>query len=362
MKRNQAAESLKLSAFRWPALIVSAAMLFSLIVTAAKTFAQTRPTFADVASTATTVTDVNPLVVPFHHPCQLQDEFEARRCLQSRPRLQARARAGRWRADIEDDALVGVSRYDFERHRFELVVHGVIWLGAVPPTQSTGQEFVLATGQSHNGSIQQQPLVRQYLTIPDDAAAEAWRNRNTPDRLIVSVVFRLDGPPWADQIDPNGMSPRTRFGMTILPLAIQVRNRESGDVLTETVFDTAFQQASSLADGSVGGSDATTGQDAAATGSSTVDSSVRSAFDAGVPVSPTSTMLPNPTAQITQPTCPDEMVRIPEGTLTMGTADNGVGSDDERPQHPVHQSSSRLSVARSDSPRITALPRSRSTR
>jgi hypothetical protein len=221
---------------RW---VLFSVILQGLLASTLAALAQTRPSFADLAGAATRVTDVGSLVTPFHDACRSGNEFEQRRCLQTRPGLQAAIQSGVWRADIEDEDLIDISRYDFERHQFEVSVRGVVWRGTDPPIQSTEREIVLATGQTYNATLQQPPMLRRPVVISDEGAAEAWRNRNTADHLVVSIVFRVVGVPWVDRIDPDGMSPRTRLGMTMRPTAIQVRNRESGEIVVEAVLHDA---------------------------------------------------------------------------------------------------------------------------
>lgn len=243
-------------------LTLTGVVLFAIVALPRPAHAQLPSRFDDLAASATAVTNISPLVVPFHDNCARESEFDTRRCVAERPQLQAAARGRLWRAEIPADqrmgvgALVAVSPYDFASHCFRVSVSQITWSGARAGVVTDGRSVLLTTSPSRRGRFPSQPLVVRDVVIPDETAAEAWRSRNrSPENLVVSVVFSV-GEPWFERSSPEDMSSWSNFGVTMRVAGLQVRNRETGEVLIETL---AAPPAQPVAPATSAGTDPTAG-------------------------------------------------------------------------------------------------------
>lgn len=302
-------------------------------------FAQQRPNFADAGASAAPVIsaiDVRRIVAPFHDQCQRTDEFEERRCRASNPQLRQSLADGLWRVDLNGGELVSISRYDFALHRFDVFVRNLIWEGSSEGMVNADRPgYFLATFNPRT-TLQRPPLLyRHQVVIEDTTAAEAWRNRNRPQSLVLSLLFRV-GAPWTDVADPNGMSPRTRFGLLIVPSAIQVRNIDTGEILVEVILSggSPRSEPTSIADAGASNGGALR---ASATNPSLDDagaSGATSSSDAAGAQLVTGTFVADAGTPVRINDCPVGSLRIPGGSFRMGLPDN-AGSNDEHPQHSV---------------------------
>ncbi|MCA9614052.1 MAG: hypothetical protein H6722_22645 [Sandaracinus sp.] len=179
--------------------------------------AEAQRSFAQVADRASEIPgDWQRFVAPLFERCEGR---EARACEARRRRDERTLRTGTWLISVPAAGLVEVGPYEFVREGFVV---------RVPDLVLRTPNGWLTTAAPEDGVLPVNVLAERFFVVPPDRA-ERFFGRNDPSRLRLRAVIRM-GRAW---------TAGAQRGVTISVDAIQVYNESTGDVLVDSLSDTA---------------------------------------------------------------------------------------------------------------------------
>lgn len=174
--------------------------------------------FNDVADDASEVRgELRRFAAAFFRSCDQSNGEQRRRCERHRRRDQRALRATSWLLSIPAQGHVEAGPYEHVREGL---------LMRVPDLILPVDGGLLTTRAPEDGAIARYSIGERFYRIPPDRA-QRWFNRNSVSRMQLRVVFR-----FAEEWET-----RTRRGVVIRPLAVQVFNNSTGDVMIDSTVD-----------------------------------------------------------------------------------------------------------------------------
>ena len=173
--------------------------------------------FNDVAREASEVPgEIGRFAAPFFRTCD-GSGAERQTCERHRRRDIRALKAGRWLLSVPAAGHVEAGPYEHVREGLLMRVADLI----LP-----AEGGLLTTRAPQNGVLARYAIGERFYRIPPDRA-QRWFNRNSVQRMQLRVVFRF-GAEWTEG---------DQRGVVITPMAVQVFNNSTGNVMIDSVAD-----------------------------------------------------------------------------------------------------------------------------